>query len=330
MTGYDVVAAAASAAASVAASVTTSATAQAAETASGGAIPTDTIGSIVTSVVPSIVASVLPSGATTTTPVTDVPLFLPVGFEVAAIFAGAVAGGMVGVRQRFDILGVSTLAIVGGLGGGMIRDVLLQKYGIFALESPTALVTALIGALVAAFFFSVAERLRLALAAMDSISLALFCLIGADKALVAGLQVVPAILLGGITAVGGGMLRDILCDREPDVLRRGSIYGLAAIAGSTVFVGMVTWLNFSKGWALVTAGLFALALRGGSVVFGWESPEPVDLTDRLVGPPTRGLRKGRELLVGRGKVTRSEGGSTPEDDGTPKQREAHEEPDADG
>ena len=153
---------------------------------------------------------------------------LPVWFEVAAIFAGALAGGMTAVRLRFDITGVMVLAVVNGLGGGIIRDTLLQDYGVFALDEPRALWAVLGAALVAMFFFSAARRLRPALAVIDAFSLALFCVVGADKALVAGLTVVPAIMLGTVTAIGGGMIRDVLCDREPEILRRGSLSATAA------------------------------------------------------------------------------------------------------
>ena len=179
---------------------------------------TSALEGIVEDVVPSVVASALPSTVTTTTPVTAAPIFLPPGFEVAAILAGAVAGGIVGVKRGFDITGVLTLAIVAGLGGGIIRDLLLQDYGIFALETPHALIAAIAGGLVAMFFLKAATAVTPAFKLVDALSLALFCLVGADKALVAGLTALAAILLGVSSSVGGGMLRDVLCDREPEVL----------------------------------------------------------------------------------------------------------------
>lgn len=298
MSGALMIASAASALASV---VTTSA-ADVAATSSAvatSAPATTTLGSIVTSVVPSFVASALPAGVTTTTPVTEVRILLPPSFEVAAIFAGALAGGMVAVRRGFDILGVMTLALVSGLGGGIIRDLLLQKYGIFALDNPSALLAVLVGALIAAFFLTAAARLKPALLVFDTLSLSLFCLVGSDKALVAGLAAVPAILLGTITATGGGVLRDLLCDREPEILRRGSLYSTAALAGSTTYVVMATWLNFTKPIALASAALLAIALRLGSVLFGWESPEPVDLTERVASVPARAWQASSSLLRSR-------------------------------
>jgi uncharacterized membrane protein YeiH len=262
--------------------------------------------------VTSIVASVLPSAATTTAPVTSTAITLPVGFEIVAIFAGALAGGMTGVRRGFDIAGAITLAIVAGLGGGIIRDVLLQDQGIFALDNPRALSSALVGAAVAMFFLKAADKARPALTLIDALSLGLFCLVGADKALIAGLTPLSAIMLGVVTAVGGGMLRDILCGLEPEVLRRGSLYSSAAIVGSTLYVVMAAGLNITKPLAMLLAATVAVVMRMGSIWFGWESPEPVDLTDRVVKIPGGAVNVGRGLL--RGRARQPAPGSTDDDE----------------
>jgi len=294
--------------AAAAASVVTTTAGSAVSSAASSAAGTGTIESLVTTVVPSVIASVLPSAVTTTAPVTSQPLFLPVWFEIAAIFAGALAGGMTGVKLRFDVTGVVVLAVVNGLGGGIIRDILLQDYGIFALDQPRALWAVLAASLIAVFFFSAATRLRPAVAVIEAFSLGLFCIVGADKALVAGLTVVPAVMLGTVTAVGGGMLRDVLCDREPEILRRGSLSATAALAGSTTYVLLASWLNIAKLPAMVTAALVAIILRVGSLWLGWESMEPVDLTDHVVRVPRRMLRGGASLLNRRTRTQRTEPG----------------------
>lgn len=269
--------------------IATAATATIAATGSAAASSTAATGAIesfVTSVVPSLVASALPSAATTAVPLAaQAPLGLPVSFEFAAIFAGALSGGILAVNRKFDITGVLVLAVVNGLGGGIMRDLLLQDQGIFALDTPFALAAVLAAAVLAMFFATVAKRLRPALFVVDALSLGLFCLAGADKALVAGLSGMSAVMLGAITSIGGGVLRDILCAQEPQILRRGSLYGLAAIMGSTTYVAMVGWLHFAKPVAMVVAASLALLLRFGSLVLGWESPEPVDLTHIVVAAP---------------------------------------------
>ncbi len=277
-------------------SVVTTAVASAAATATAGTVSTGTIGSIVTSVVPSAIASALPSAITTTAPVTSTMLHLPVPFEVSAIFAGALTGAMVAVNRRLDLTGVLTLALASGLGGGILRDVLLQNQGIFALQTPRALLAVLIGVFIGAFFYRVAERLHVAVVVIDALSLSLFCLVGADKALVSGLNAYAAVLLGVMTAVGGGVLRDVLLGTVPQVMRRGSLYAVAAGVGSVAYVLMVVWLPIAKPIALAVAGLLAFTLRVGSLWLGWESPEPYDLTPAIAQVPGRVWQHGRRLL----------------------------------
>jgi len=277
----------------LASSAVSTVTASAAATSLAG---TGTLQSIVTSVVPGIVASALPSAATTTAPVTAQILLLPIPFEVAAVFAGALSGAMTAVSKRFDLTGLVVLALVNGLGGGIMRDVLLQNHGIFALEHSRALIAVLVASVIGAFFFSAAERIRPVLVAIDTLSLGLFALVGVNKALVAGLTPLSAILLGTITAIGGGIARDLLCDREPQVMRRGSLYAVAAVAGTSIFVAMVTWLHFEKPIAMAVAGAVAIGLRAGSVWLGWESPEPYDLTNVVTSVPRSIIGLGAGIL----------------------------------
>ena len=112
--------------------------------ATASATATGTASAIATGTVPSIVASALPS-VTTTAPVTATVLQLPPTLEILAIFTGALSGAMLGVNRKFDITGVAVLALVAGLGGGLIRDVLLQNVGIYAFGSWRPLVAVLVG-----------------------------------------------------------------------------------------------------------------------------------------------------------------------------------------
>lgn len=280
----------------LASAATIAATASAAASSAATSTPTTaTLESLVATTLPSIVASALPS-VTTTVPVTATPLVLPPSFEVAAIFVGALSGALLGVNRKFDITGVAVLALINGLGGGIMRDVLLQDMGIFALETPRALYAVLAATLIAAFFYSVAARLKRTALIIDTASLALFCVVGADKGLRAGLVLLPAILIGVITAVGGGVIRDVLIGEVPQVMRRGSLTATAAAAGSVIYVGMVGWLDFEKWAALIAAGGVAFVLRAGSLYFGWTSPEPIDLTPTVAGAPLRFMRGGRRYL----------------------------------
>jgi len=268
-------------------------------------------------VVPSAIASALPSAVTTTVAAAEAAaLVLPPWLEVAAIFAGALASALFAVRKKLDLTGVVTIAVVGGLGGGIIRDVLLQTEGIYALDTPRALIAALLAAFIGAFFYRAASKLRPAIVVMDAVSLSLFCVIGADKAIRANLWWLAAIMLGIVTAVGGGVLRDVLTDSIPAVLKPGGLYAVAAFAGSAVFVLMVLWLPVAKPVALAVAAVLAFSLRVGSLALGWRSPEPFDLTPMVAHVPAvvaSGVRRVPLVggVVGRGRGERGEPESEP-------------------
>jgi uncharacterized membrane protein YeiH len=238
------------------------------------------VGSFITTTVPSIVASILPPGATTQSAaavLTPIKLVAP-QYEVAATFVGAVSGSLIAVRKRFDIMGVLTIAIVNGLGGGIIRDVLLQKYGIAAFQHQYLLWTALFAGLIGFFFAELIRRGRLMFMVVDSLSLGLFAIIGSDKALAGQLGIVPVILLGVITATGGGILRDVLTGEVPQALQPGSMYAFAATVGTSAFVLMLVWLGLVKPIAAFIAVSIIMGLRLLSIVLGWQTPTPVDLT----------------------------------------------------
>jgi len=279
------VVAALAATATIVASATQSAVESSMTTGSPG-----NIASMVTSGLPSAVASILPSGVTTTAPLTSSVITLPQTFELAATFAGALAGGLVAVRAEFDAVGVTTIAIVSGLGGGIIRDVLLQSHGIYALERPALLLAVLTAALVAFFFAGAARHAKLPMDIIDAISLGLFAVAGSDKSLLAGLTVIPVIMLGTITAVGGGLLRDILMGKVPHILRPGTLYAAAAVVGSVVYVLLVGWLNIVKPVALAVVVILVVLLRVFGMWRGWRTPTPRDFTPEVSRIPKHAVR----------------------------------------
>lgn len=277
---------------------TLTAVAHAASVASGGVATQapSAIESLVESSVPSVVASMLPSAATTTTPVTSSVVTLPWSFELVAAFSGALFGGLSAVNAKFDLVGVMSLALVSGLGGGIIRDLLLQDQGIYALQKPHLIVAVLIAGFAAAFFAGAAKRMRPVWFLIDAVSLGLFAAAGADRALAASLTIVPAILLGAITAVGGSVLRDVLLDVTPRILRPGTYYAFAAVIGSTVYVLMVSWLHLVKPVALLVCLVLVMALRLLATMRGWQAPTPTDLTEQLAAIPGALTRRTGAML----------------------------------
>ncbi|HET7236626.1 MAG TPA: TRIC cation channel family protein [Actinomycetota bacterium] len=206
----------------------------------------------------------------------------PLWIELPAVVAGALAGALFAQKRGLDVIGVLALALVSGLGGGIIRDVLLARVPL-ALRESWYLVAVLASALIGAFFAQAASRLRGAMLTIDAISLGLFTVIGAQGGLSARLPVPSAILLGTITGVGGSVLRDVLVgETPPRMLRRGPPYASAAFLGATLYVGLVEGLGAHKGIAQIAALLLILLVRGVSLWRGWDSLEPKDLTPAIL------------------------------------------------
>ncbi|MHB1019741.1 MAG: trimeric intracellular cation channel family protein [Coriobacteriia bacterium] len=232
-------------------------------------------------------AGVLPSAITTTAPAALGQVSVPLPLELAAVFVGAVVGGVFAADHKLDIMGMATLGIVAGLGGGIIRDVILLDHGVAAFSSRDYLITALLAAALGYYFTGLVHRLSPVLATIDAVSLGLFAIVGADKAMRAGLMPMPAILLGTITAVGGSVLRDMLVGDVPRLLRPGTLYGLTAVVAAAFFVAMVYVPHVTKGWAGIVAVALAVVVRGLSVWLKWETRPASDLSPFVFGAARR-------------------------------------------
>lgn len=150
-----------------------------------------------------------------------------------AVFAasGALAAG----RRHMDLFGVLVIAAVTAVGGGTVRDLLLDRHPVFWIADLTYLGT-IAGAAVATFLYTTAYRPpRSALPLADAFGLAVFTVVGAKVALAAGVHAVVVVLMGAVTGTVGGMIRDVLCDDTPLILQR-EIYATAALAGGAVYV----------------------------------------------------------------------------------------------
>lgn len=155
--------------------------------------------------------------------------------DLTGTFVFALTGALVAVRNRLDLFGTLVLAVATGLGGGLLRDVLIGATPPPGLTDWRYLLTAALAGAAAFFWHPVVSRWENAILWIDAAGLALFCVTGALKAVDAGLAVVPAALLGMITAVGGGVLRDVLANRVPVVLEAGQgWYAVPALAGATL------------------------------------------------------------------------------------------------
>lgn len=207
---------------------------------------------------------------------------VPIWIDIAAVTLGAVLGGVEAVRSRFDLSGVLVLAIVTGLGGGILRDVLLARDTPVALASPWLLPTA-IGAGLLIFLFAhtllaLHGRLTAAVIVVDAMFLGVFAAVGTAKGLSAGLPAASCVLLGVVTGIGGGLLRDVLLGRPPEALRPGALAATAAIIGCSLMVVLVRGLDLTAGVGVASIVVIA-GLRILSIWRAWESPVATDLLE---------------------------------------------------
>ncbi len=158
-----------------------------------------------------------------------------VTLDLVGIFVFAISGALVAVRKDMDIFGVLVLAGTTGLGGGFLRDVLIGAIPPAALADWRYLLVPVGAGLLTFAYHPALARMERLVNVFDAFGLALFCVAGALKALDYGLGPVPAALMGMVTGIGGGMIRDVLAGRVP-VIFRGELYATPALAGAAVVV----------------------------------------------------------------------------------------------
>lgn len=193
--------------------------------------------------------------------------------DVLGILVGALTGALTGLRLRYDIMGLWFLAMVSGLGGGLIRDMMLQVGPPLALTEPTYLPTVMVATAVASFWGRHIDQLRRTITWLDAFALGAFAVAGTLRTLDTGLGIWSAILLGVTTAVGGGILRDMMIGQTPTIFRRAELYGLAALGAC-----IVTLIFREAGSPREITAIAGIAtcsfLRMGSLKWGWMSWEP--------------------------------------------------------
>lgn len=194
--------------------------------------------------------------------------------DLVGIYIFALSGSLVALRRGMDIVGVLTLGVVTGFGGGLVRDVLIADLPPQMVRTNGLLLVPVLAAVSALVAPNLLHRLRHPVLLLDAIGLGLFAAVGASKAIGAGLGLVPTVLVGTISAVGGGVVRDLLADEIPQILAAGSrLYAIPAALGALVVaVGPHTPLTSASTQVLGAA--LTVALRLLSLRFGWHAPVP--------------------------------------------------------
>ncbi|MFZ7086828.1 trimeric intracellular cation channel family protein [Curtobacterium sp. RRHDQ10] len=190
--------------------------------------------------------------------------------DLAGVFASAMLGGAIARTMGFDLFGFLVVGVVSGLGGGMLRDVLLQNGPPVALTDPLYVPAAIVGVLLA-FFVSISEVAwdRL-FTVLDAAVIGFWAVVGVQRTFEAGLGWGPAIIMGTITAVGGGAIRDLLLRRVPAVFGGNALYASVAVAASVVMVVASAVRVPTIG--IVVAVLLSVGLRVAAVRWGWGLP----------------------------------------------------------
>lgn len=219
------------------------------------------------------------------------------GIDLLGVLLNGILGGTIARRKRFDLVGFAILAIVSALGGGMLRDTLLQAGPPVALTDPFYLGTALLGAVVA-FVLPLGGRWWNRLFVVgDGVVLGCWAATGAAKALAAGLGVLPAVLLGVTTAVGGGMIRDVVVGDVPAIFGGNTLYATSAVFASGAMIALFEAGQETVGMLVaivVGAGLSIIARRRR-----WVLPDAESVRLASLWPLVR--RRGDEDHAGRSR-----------------------------
>jgi uncharacterized membrane protein YeiH len=199
--------------------------------------------------------------------------------DLGGTFVFAISGAMLGVRRRLDIFGILVLAFAASSAGGITRDLLIGAVPPAAISDWRYLAVALAAGLLVFFSYSLIARVRTAILVSDAAGLALFAIAGTQKALAYGLNPFTAALLGMLTGIGGGMVRDLLVARTPAVLRT-DLYALVALAGAALVV-----VGDALNWPMVPTAFAAagvcFGLRLMAIRYRWNLPvaRPIESED---------------------------------------------------
>ncbi len=196
---------------------------------------------------------------------------LLLAFDLLGTFVFALSGGVLAVRKQLDLFGVLVLSCAAAVSGGIVRDVMIGAHPPASLADWRYLVTAMLAGLVTFRWCGLIERLRNPVQLFDAAGLALFAVLGTDKALAFGLAPFGSMLLGIITGIGGGIVRDLLVVRTPVVLQQTELYAMAALVGSGV-VALAATFGLPQLPAMVLGAVLCFGLRFMSIRRGWKLP----------------------------------------------------------
>lgn len=196
---------------------------------------------------------------------------LVLALDYASVLIFALTGALVASRGQLDPVGFIFFATLTGIGGGTLRDLVLGRDPVFWVGSPGILLLTAGAAIMVFFTAHLLESRYRALLWLDACALAVAVPAGVGVALEAGVSPVVTVVMGVMTGTFGGLMRDVVSNEVPLILKQGELYITAAFGGAFTAV-LLMGLGCGRGWALILCAATVFALRGGSMIFGWKLP----------------------------------------------------------
>lgn len=191
--------------------------------------------------------------------------------DFASVAVFALTGALAASRAQLDLVGFAFIATLTAVGGGTLRDILLDRNPIFWIAQPSYIGVTVAAAVLVFFTAHLLESRYRTLLWLDSLALAVAAPAGVAIALSQNQPSPIVLIMGMITGTFGGLMRDVVCNEVPLVLKQGELYVTAAFAGAVVAL-MLQSLGYSPLTSLTACGLTTWALRAGSLAFGWRLP----------------------------------------------------------
>lgn len=191
--------------------------------------------------------------------------------DYGSVLIFALTGALVASRQQLDPVGFIFMAVLTAVGGGTMRDLILNRAAVFWVDRPSLILLAAGAAMLVFWTAHLLESRYRWLLWLDAFALAVAVPAGIGVALAAGAPPVVVVIMGIITGTFGGLMRDVVGNEVPLILKQGELYVTAAFGGALAGTALV-WLGAGRGAAVLACAAVTLVLRTGSMAFGWRLP----------------------------------------------------------
>jgi len=218
----------------------------------------------------------------------EVATGLPLGYvwESLAIFISGLAGGIAGIRKGFDLFGVLVLAWIASLFGGVLRDVMIGAIPPVGIANWRFVVSAISGGMASYFLVTFVKKINKPIIILDAFALGMFVWLGTLKGLEYNMGLLASALVGVITGVGGGLVRDILTNRVPLILSDRQYYAIPACCGAAAIVILYTYQLLNM-WSSIIVMMGIVAFRLVALKLHWRVPTPQRWEPYRPQPPKR-------------------------------------------